>query len=59
MLKPIHRGILEFVGFSVLTPQLNFSVAHLTNEERKAALEKWTDRLKHIFNEENIYIGKY
>jgi NAD(P)H dehydrogenase (quinone) len=59
ILKPIHRGILEFVGFSVLKPQLSYSVAHLTDEERKAELEKWSARLKQIFDEEKIYVEKY
>lgn len=59
ILKPIHRGILEFVGFSVLKPQLSYSVAHLTNEERKAELEKMNARITNIFDEEVIHVGNY
>lgn len=59
ILRPVQRDILQFVGFSVLKPQLSFSVAHLTDEERKKELEKWAKRLKHIFNEEKITVGNY
>lgn len=59
ILKPVHRGILEFVGFSVLAPQLSYSVSHITDEERKAELERWNARLKNIFNEEKTHIGQY
>jgi len=59
ILRPINRGILECVGFSVLEPEINYSVAHLTYEERKELLEKWNNRLKNIFNEAEIAVGKY
>ncbi|HBX19810.1 MAG TPA: flavodoxin family protein [Porphyromonadaceae bacterium] len=59
ILKPIHRGILEYVGFSVLQPQLNYEVAHLTDAERKVLLQKWSERLKTIFEEEEMQVGKY
>lgn len=59
ILKPIHRGILEYVGFSVLQPQLNYAVAHITDAERKSLLGKWDERLKNIFEEEEIQVGKY
>jgi NAD(P)H dehydrogenase (quinone) len=35
----IHRGMLEFVGYRVLDPVVTFGPAHLTDEERAAALE--------------------
>ncbi len=59
ILRPVNRGILECVGFSVLEPEVNYSVAHLTNEERKAVLKKWGSRLKTIFNEPEMAVGKY
>ncbi|HEY5823641.1 MAG TPA: NAD(P)H-dependent oxidoreductase [Cyclobacteriaceae bacterium] len=59
MLRPIHRGILQFVGFTVLAPQLSFSVAHLSEKERKQLLTKWSERLKNIFSEASIQVGKY
>ncbi len=59
ILRPVQRGILQFVGFSVLKPQLSFSVAHLSEEERKIELENWSTRLKNIFNEDKIDVGPY
>lgn len=59
ILKPIHRGILEYVGFSVLQPQLSYSVAHITDGERKTLLEAWSERLKNIFDEKEIHVGRY
>lgn len=59
ILRPIHRGMLEFVGFSVLEPQVSYAVAHKTDEERKAELKKWRERLKYIFEEKSINIDKY
>lgn len=59
ILRPIHRGIFEYVGFSVLQPQLSYSVAHITDEERKEELQQWSERLKNIFDEDNIQVGKY
>ncbi|MFW0717445.1 NAD(P)H-dependent oxidoreductase [Pedobacter sp. N23S346] len=49
ILHPIQTGILEFVGFSVLQSEIHFSIERITDEERKAVLEKWEKRLKNIF----------
>ncbi|MFJ5993721.1 NAD(P)H-dependent oxidoreductase [Streptomyces sp. NPDC092370] len=38
-LFPIHRGMLEFVGFEVLDPVINHGPARMTDQERTAALE--------------------
>lgn len=35
----IHRGMLEFVGYQVLDPVVTYGPAHLTDEERAAALK--------------------
>ncbi|WP_141579206.1 NAD(P)H-dependent oxidoreductase [Actinomadura sp. WMMA1423] len=35
----IHRGMLEFVGYRVLDPVVTYGPAHMTEEERAAALE--------------------
>lgn len=59
ILRPINRGILECVGFSVLEPEINYSVAHLSYDQRKLVLEKWSHRLENIFNEKTIVVGKY
>ncbi|MFS4105255.1 NAD(P)H-dependent oxidoreductase [Streptomyces sp. NPDC004684] len=35
----IHRGMLEFVGYRVLAPVITYGPAHLTEQERAAALD--------------------
>lgn len=59
MLKPIHRGILEFVGYDVLKPQLSFAAAKKTAEEREVMLEAWRVRCATLAHEEPIVVGKY
>jgi NAD(P)H dehydrogenase (quinone) len=51
ILHPIQTGILEFVGFTVLQPEIHFSIERLTEEERKAVLESWSNRLENIVTE--------
>lgn len=59
ILRPIHRGMLQFVGFEVLTPNIAWGPAHLAKEERSTILEQWAKRLQSIENEEPIAIGTY
>ncbi|PRD54857.1 NAD(P)H-dependent oxidoreductase [Sphingobacterium gobiense] len=59
ILRPVSRGILACVGFSVLKPEINYSVAHLTDDERKFVIEKWSNRLKGVFDEPIFSVGKY
>jgi putative NADPH-quinone reductase len=35
ILRPIHRGMLQFLGFDVLEPQIFYGPVHLTDEQRK------------------------
>lgn len=35
----IHRGMLEFVGYQVLDPVITYGPAHMTEQQRAAALE--------------------
>ncbi|MGV9348456.1 NAD(P)H-dependent oxidoreductase [Streptomyces spiralis] len=35
----IHRGMLEFVGYQVLDPVVTYGPAHMTDQERTAALD--------------------
>lgn len=51
ILFPIHRGILEFLGFSVLQPKIIYSVERLDNKERKMILDHWAERLMNIEKE--------
>lgn len=42
-LFPVHRGVLEFVGYDALAPVVTYGPAHLTDTERGAALESIHD----------------
>jgi len=59
ILRPIHRGILRFVGFDLLAPNLVFGPAHQTDTELKAALGAYAGRLRAIESEAPIEVGEY
>ncbi len=59
ILRPIHRGMLEFVGFEVLAPQIVYGPTRMSNEERAAQLTRYADRLRHISEETPIEVGRY
>lgn len=58
-LKPIHRGMLEFIGFEVLQPHVVYAPAHISEDERKLELSKYAERLKAIENEQPINVGRF
>jgi NAD(P)H dehydrogenase (quinone) len=58
-LRSIHRGILEFVGFTILAPTIAWSPAHVSEQERAAMLTQYENRLRSIENEESIAIETY
>lgn len=59
ILRPIHRGIFQFVGFDVLHPQLSCSVARVGDAERAAMLEAWCRRVPRLFDEAPMDVGAY
>jgi len=59
ILRPIHRGMLQFVGFDVLAPQIVCGPIRMTDEERKLALESYARRLQGIGSESPIDVGSY
>jgi len=59
ILRPIHRGILQFVGFGVLAPQICYQPARQTDEMRRAWLDAYAARLRNIYNESPIEVGEY
>ena len=59
ILRPIQRGMLEFVGFEVLLPQLFYAPAHKSQEERAAELAAYCNRLREIESEDPITVGRY
>ncbi|AXY73560.1 flavodoxin family protein [Paraflavitalea soli] len=59
MLKPIHRGIFGFTGWSVLHPHIVYGPARLSPEAREAELNKWKKRLLQAVDEQPIEVGTY
>jgi NAD(P)H dehydrogenase (quinone) len=59
ILRPIHRGMLQFVGFDVLEPQIVYGPVRLTDEQRKQQLAAYAVRLQGISRESPIDVGIY
>ncbi|MEM9778019.1 MAG: NAD(P)H-dependent oxidoreductase [Chloroflexota bacterium] len=59
ILRPIHRGMLQFVGFDVLAPHIVYGPARQTDDERAEALKSYSARLQTIEEESPIEIGIY
>lgn len=59
VLRPIHRGIFQFVGFDVLAPQVSCAVARVDDNERAAMLDDWRRRVAGLADEEPINVGSY
>ena len=59
ILRPIHRGILQFVGFEVLAPQIVFGPVRMNDEQRRQALAAYAARLQRIDEESPFEVGIY
>ncbi len=59
ILRPVHRGIMQFTGFDVLAPQIVYGPVRMTNEQRKEALAAYAERLRTIGTESPIDVGIY
>lgn len=59
ILRPIHRGILQFTGFGVLAPQIVYGPVRMTDEERGQQLAAYAARLKRLGGESPIDVGAY
>jgi len=59
ILRPIHRGMLQFVGFDVLAPQIVFGPVRLSEAQRAQALACYAERLRGIASEPPIAVGPY
>lgn len=59
ILRPIQRGMLEFVGFSVLAPHIVYAPARAQDAQRAAWLAVWSSRLEAIESEPAIAVGRY
>ncbi|MEI6651788.1 MAG: NAD(P)H-dependent oxidoreductase [Chlorobiaceae bacterium] len=58
-LRPIQHGILEFVGFGILAPQIVYGPVRMTYSEREQQLAAYSARLRHIAHESPIDVGTY
>lgn len=59
ILHPIHRGIFEYVGMSVLRPNILYGAAHGTDDDRKAFLAQWAKRVVTLHDEQPIQVGRF
>jgi NAD(P)H dehydrogenase (quinone) len=59
ILRPIHRGMLQFVGFDVLAPQIVYGPIRMTDQQRKQALADYAERLQTIDREAPVDVGIY
>ncbi len=59
ILRPIHRGMLQFVGFEVLPPQIVYGPVRMTDEQRQHALDSFAARLRDIQTEHPLNVGRY
>ncbi len=59
ILRPIQRGMLQFVGFEVLTPHIVYGPARMTDAERRAELAGYGRRLEGLAAESTIDVGRY
>lgn len=59
ILRPVHRGMLEFTGFKVLAPQVVYGPIRKTHEDLNQELDKWVNRLKNLPYEKPIIVGQY
>ena len=59
ILRPIHRGIFEFCGFTVLAPNLMFGAAQAGDEVRKVKIQEWADRAPKLAEEQPFVVGNY
>lgn len=59
ILRPIHRGMLQFPGFDVLSPQIVYGPVRLTAERRTEILAEYAQRLRNIETEKPTEVGAY
>lgn len=59
VLRPIHRGMLQFTGFTVLAPHIVYGPVRLSATEQEAALVSWATRLPGLLQEAPYEVGAY
>ena len=59
ILRPIQRGMLQFVGFEVLAPQIVYGPVRLQPVHRTELLTAYAERLEAIQDEKPFDVGIY
>lgn len=59
ILRPIQRGMLEFVGFDVLAPHIVYAPVRIGDTQQRAEWQRFAERLQHIEQEIPIEVGIY
>jgi len=57
ILRPIQRGMLQFVGFEVLAPQIVYGPVRLEQGQRTELLAACAKRLEAIHDEKPSEVG--
>jgi NAD(P)H dehydrogenase (quinone) len=59
ILRPIQRGVLQFLGFDVLAPQIHYGPVRASDAQREHWLAEYANRLGAIASEAPIEVGTY
>lgn len=59
VLRPVQRGMLQFVGFEMLAPQITYGPVRLEQGQRTVLLAAYAERLKAIGDEPAYEVGIY
>jgi NAD(P)H dehydrogenase (quinone) len=59
ILRPIHRGMLQFTGFMVLSPHIIHRPARKSKDELEKELAAFEQRLLSIWEEPALNVGVY
>lgn len=59
LLRPIQRGMLYFIGFDVLHPQIGWQASRVSDAERAVMLQAWRARLDTVFDELPMPVGTF
>lgn len=59
ILRPIQRGVLQFIGFDMLAPQIHYAPVRASGEQREKWLAQYAERLRSIQNEAPVVVGGY
>jgi len=59
ILRPIHRGMFQFTGFTVLAPHVVYGPARQSDEQRATELATWAARLPGLAAEAPLEVGEY